>query len=260
MQWSGSINESVRICAVMVSTHIHTHVGTHCAPSSGSYHYPSLHPPFGISRPDRSWPITVSLRAVLSFSISPFLISCSLYPFFHTISPHCLSQPPHTALLCLQTVSDSKKLLKSPPTLSSMFLALLSPMHFFSIFCPPAVIGIRQSYTDILLSFVACFPYTYMHLYLLPLWQAHQSPCTFISQWPAFSFIVMHTSFFLSSFLQSLSPILLSLRQPSYTSCVFACNSQSLPPPSPSEFVPPFSSSLQESGAYIKTVNAYGRA
>lgn len=121
--------------------HTHTHIGTHCARSSGSYHYPSLHPPFGISRPDRSWPITVSLQAVLSISISRSLISYSLYLFF---TPYLLSlclQPPHTTLLCPQTVSVSKLLKSLAYPVLAVFLALLSPRYFLSISCPPTLVN-----------------------------------------------------------------------------------------------------------------------
>lgn len=66
-----------------------------CAPSSGSYHYLSLHPPFGISRPDRSWSIILSYSRLSypSLSHSPsYLTLCVSY--FHTLSPHSWSQPP----------------------------------------------------------------------------------------------------------------------------------------------------------------------
>lgn len=104
VRWIGSINESVSHC--VVTDPGHTHTDTHDAHSSGSYHYPSLHPPFGISRPDRSWPITLSHSkpAYLSLyhPLSYLALSVSL---FHTISPLFLSQPPHTTLLPTNCIS-----------------------------------------------------------------------------------------------------------------------------------------------------------
>lgn len=94
-------------------THTHTERHTCWAPSPGSYHYPSLHPPFGISRPDRSWPITLSHSRPAYLSLShplsylTFSISLLFTPYLLS-----LSRPPHTTLSCLQTVSVSK-LLKS---------------------------------------------------------------------------------------------------------------------------------------------------
>ncbi len=111
VRWIGSINEIVSHCVVMdpghAHTHTHIHIDTHCAPSPGSYHYPSLHPPFGISRPDRSWPITLSHSrpAYLSLSHPLSYLTFSVSLFFHTISPLPVSSPSHNSLLPTNCIS-----------------------------------------------------------------------------------------------------------------------------------------------------------
>lgn len=88
------------VCSWIQDTYAHTHTDTHCAPPLASYHYPSLHPPFGISRPDRSWPITLSLcrPAYLSLSHPPLSLSRYL-SFSHHISSLPVSTPSHNSLL-----------------------------------------------------------------------------------------------------------------------------------------------------------------
>lgn len=80
---------------------------------------PIWHQPARSIKADNS----VSLRAGLSISISPPLISCFFcISLFHTISPLSLSQPPHLTLSCLQTVSVSRRLKSSAhPILLSFY-------------------------------------------------------------------------------------------------------------------------------------------
>lgn len=116
-----------------MGTQTHRH---HCAPSPGSYHYPSLHPLFGIGRPDRSRLITLSHSrpAYLSLSHPPLISYFLCLSLFHTVSPLSLFQPPHTTLSCLQIVSVSKLLKSSAYLILLCFLALLSEvsLHLLS--------------------------------------------------------------------------------------------------------------------------------
>ena len=137
VRWIGSINESVNHCVVMDPgcTHTHTHTHTHTLCSlSRLISLPIITPPIW-HQPARSIMAdnSVSLRAGLSISISPPLISYSLcISLFHTISPLSLSQPPHTTLSCLQTVSVSKLLKSYAYPILLCFLALLS-QNYLSI-------------------------------------------------------------------------------------------------------------------------------
>lgn len=91
---------------VFIGTQTHRH---QCAPSPESYHYPSLHPLFGISRPDRSRPIALSHSRPAYLSLShPLSYLIFLYlplSFSHRISPLSLSQPPHNSLLPTNCIS-----------------------------------------------------------------------------------------------------------------------------------------------------------
>ena len=119
-------------------THTHTHTNTRTLCSlSRLISLPIITPPIW-HQPARSIMAdnSVSLQAGLSISISPPLISYFLcISLFHTISPLSLSQPPHTTLSCLQTVSVSK-LLKSYayPILLLLFSFALAKL---SLYLPP---------------------------------------------------------------------------------------------------------------------------
>lgn len=111
MRWIG-----VNHC-VFIGTQTHRH---QCAPSPDSYHYPSLHPLFGISRPDRSCPIALSHSrpAYLSLSHPLSYLSFSVSLFFtpYLLSP---SRNPLTQLSPAYKLYQFQNYLNRPPTSSS---------------------------------------------------------------------------------------------------------------------------------------------
>lgn len=120
---------------MVMDPHMHTHKHTLCT-LSRLISLPIITPPIW-HQPARSIMAdnSVSLQAGLSISISPPLISyffCS--SLFHTISPLSLSQPPHTTLYCLQTVSVSKLLKSSAYLILLLFSFALSKvsLHLLS--------------------------------------------------------------------------------------------------------------------------------
>lgn len=145
-----------------------------CAPSSGSYHYLSLHPPFGISRPDRSWSIILSYSRLsypsLSHSTS-YLTLCVSY--FHTLSPHSWFQPPAHNSPAWKLYHSQKN---QPPSVSMRFCGIscfsrissslrlyqvtltLTPheeVHYFFLFKSQPFHCLKKHRGHLVLSFVA---------------------------------------------------------------------------------------------------------
>lgn len=143
---------------------VHTHTHTQCS-LSRLISLPIITPPIW-HQPARSIMAdnSVSLQAGLSISISPPLISYFVcISLFHTISPLSLSQPPHTTLSCLQTVSVSKLLKSYAYPILLCFLALLSQK--LSLHLPPT----KSRYL------------TLTNLLLTPLWVPQHISLTHVS-------------------------------------------------------------------------------
>lgn len=111
-----------------METHVHTHARTHMLlPLPGSYHYPSLHPQFAISQPNRSHPINLFDFGAAYLSPSHLL---SISPF-HTIQYLCLTTL--TQLSPANKLYQFQKLLKYPAPLSSLPFSAVLSNYFYAL-------------------------------------------------------------------------------------------------------------------------------
>lgn len=150
----------------------YAHAQIHTPRTSASYHYPSLHPPFGISRPDRSRPITLSHCRPADLSLyHPLPYFPPYLSFSHHFSSLPASAPTHNSLSCLQTVSISKLLKSATYSILLCFLSIaLSKVGFFFhvlLTKSPHLTLPNLQPTPLKVPDAPHFPYSY--LWLLPL-------------------------------------------------------------------------------------------
>lgn len=117
--------------------------------SLDSYHYPSLHPPFGSDPLYRSWPITQSHPCSLHLSLSLFGISTAFTLNTHTLL-YTLGDTFRDAGLSL-TLTSHLVLLFSPTlhtacVLCLRFALLYSLPHFLFYSLPPYTLPSSRTY------------------------------------------------------------------------------------------------------------------